>query len=88
MSAGGNLIFFGSVMLILDVLIFSGYFPSKSLSDPTLHEPMILLPIIGTLSFIGLLTLFLTSFGLMLFFSGVALVKRKKKPSNNLSDNW
>ena len=39
MSAGGNLIFFGSVILILDVLIFSGFFPSQSLNDPTLHEP-------------------------------------------------
>ena len=78
MSAGGNLIFFGSVILILDVLIFSGTFPSKSLNDPTLHEPFLLLPVIGVVSFIGLLTLFLTSFGLIIFFGGVVTLRRKK----------
>ena len=78
MSAGGNLIFFGVVILILDVLIFSGTFPSKSLSDPSLHEPFLLLPVIGVVTFIELLTLFLTSFGLMMFFSGVITLRRKK----------
>jgi len=34
MSLGGNLLFFGSVILILDVLLFSGLFPSESLNDP------------------------------------------------------
>ena len=62
MSLAGNLIFFGSVILIVDVLIFSGLFPSESLHDPTLHEPWILIPVIGTLSFIGLLTLFFDNF--------------------------
>ncbi len=78
MSAGGNLIFFGVVILILDVLIFSGTFPSKSLNDPSLHEPFLLLPVIGTVSFIGLLSLFLTSFGLIIFFSGVVTLRKKK----------
>jgi hypothetical protein len=77
MSAGGNLIFFGSVILIVNLLIFSGFFPSKSLSDPTLHEPWILLPIIGSLSFIGLLTLCLTIFGSLLLFSGLITIKKK-----------
>ncbi|MCG3779144.1 MAG: hypothetical protein MT334_01865 [Candidatus Nitrosopumilus limneticus] len=78
MSLGGNLIFFGSVILIIDVLLFSGVFPSKSLNDPTLHEPWILLPIIGTLSFVGLLTLFLTIFGSIILVSGIIIIKRKK----------
>jgi hypothetical protein len=78
MSAGGNLIFFGSVILIVDVLIFSGLFPSQSLNDPTLHEPWILLPIIGTLSFIGLLTLSLTIFGSLMLLSGIITIKRNK----------
>jgi hypothetical protein len=78
MSAGGNLIFFGVVILILDVLIFSGTFPSKSLNDPSLHEPFLLLPVIGIVSFIGLLTLFLTTFGLIIFFSGVITIRKKK----------
>ena len=78
MSAGGNLIFFGVVILILDVLIFSGMFPSKSLNDPSLHEPFLLLPVIGIVSFIGLLTLFLTTFGLIIFFSGVITIRKKK----------
>jgi hypothetical protein len=78
MSAGGNLIFFGAVILILDVLIFSGTFPSKSLNDPTLHEPFLLLPVFGVVSFIELLTLFLTSFGLIIFFGGVVTLRRKK----------
>jgi hypothetical protein len=78
MSAGGNLIFFGSVILILDVLIFSGLFPSNSLNDPTLHEPWILLPIIGVLSFIGLLTLCLTIFGSVFLLSGIISIKRNK----------
>ena len=78
MSAGGNLIFFGSVIIIVDVLIFSGLFPSQSLNDPTLHEPWILLPIVGTLSFIGLLTLCLTIFGSLFLLSGVITIKRNK----------
>ena len=78
MSAGGNLVFFGSVILIVDVLIFSGFFPSQSLNDPTLHEPWILLPIIGVLSFIGLLTLCLTIFGSLILLSGVITIKRNK----------
>jgi hypothetical protein len=78
MSLAGNLIFFGSIILILDVLIFSGLFPSESLNDPTLHEPWILLPIIGTLSFIGLLTLFLTIFGSIFLLSGIISVKKNK----------
>ena len=79
MSAGGNLIFFGSVILILDFLIFSGFFPSQSLNDPTLHEPFLLLPVIGAVSFIELLSLFLTSLGLIIFFSGVITLRRKKR---------
>jgi hypothetical protein len=75
---GGNLIFFGTAILILDVLIFSGTFPSKSLNDPSLHEPFLLLPVIGIVSFIELLSLFLTSFGLIVFFSGVITLKKKK----------
>ncbi|RZD40510.1 MAG: hypothetical protein CXT78_12690 [Thaumarchaeota archaeon] len=75
---GGNLIFFGTAILILDVLIFSGTFPSKSLNDPSLHEPFVLLPVIGVVTFIELLTLFLTSFGLIVFFSGVITLKKKK----------
>jgi len=63
MSLGGNLLFFGSVILILDVLLFSGFFPSESLNDPTMHEPWVHLPVVGTLSFVGVLTLFLTIFG-------------------------
>jgi hypothetical protein len=59
---GGNLIFFGTAILILDVLIFTGTFPSKSLNDPSLHEPFVLLPIIGIVTFIELLAIFLTSF--------------------------
>jgi hypothetical protein len=78
MSLAGNLIFFGSIILILDVLIFSGLFPSESLNDPTLHEPWILLPVIGTLSFIGLLTLFLTIFGSIFLLSGIITVKKNK----------
>jgi hypothetical protein len=78
MSAGGNLIFFGTAILILDVLIFTGTFPSKSLNDPTLHEPFVLLPVIGVVTFIELLALFLTSFGLMIFFSGVITLKKNK----------
>ena len=78
MSLAGNLIFFGSVILIVDVLIFSGLFPSESLNDPTLHEPWILLPVIGTLSFIGLLTLFLTIFGSIFLLSGIISVKKNK----------
>ncbi len=78
MSAGGNLIFFGTAILILDVLIFTGTFPSKSLNDPSLHEPFVLLPVIGVVTFIELLTLFLTSFGLIVFFSGVITLKKKK----------
>ena len=78
MSLAGNLIFFGSVILIVDVLIFSGLFPSESLNDPTLHEPWILLPVIGTLSFIGLLTLFLTIFGSIFLLSGIITVKKNK----------
>jgi hypothetical protein len=78
MSTGGNLIFFGIAILILDVLIFTGTFPSKSLNDPTLHEPFVLLPVIGIVTFIELLALFLTSFGLMIFFSGVITLKKKK----------
>ncbi len=62
MSMGGNLIFFGTAILILDVLIFTGTFPSKSLNDPSLHEPFVLLPIIGIVTFIELLAIFLTSF--------------------------
>jgi hypothetical protein len=75
---GGNLIFFGTAILILDVLIFSGTFPSKSLNDPSLHEPFLLLPVIGVVTFIELLTLFLTSFGLIVFFSGFITLKKKK----------
>ncbi|NWJ30208.1 hypothetical protein HX850_04765 [Marine Group I thaumarchaeote] len=78
MSLGGNLIFFGTAILILDVLIFSGTFPSKSLNDPSLHEPFLLLPVIGIVSFIELLSLFLTSFGLIIFFSGVITLRKKK----------
>jgi hypothetical protein len=78
MSLGGNLIFFGTAILILDVLIFSGTFPSKSLNDPSLHEPFLLLPVIGVVTFIELLTLFLTSFRLMMFFSGVITLRKKK----------
>jgi hypothetical protein len=78
MSAGGNLIFFGVAILILDILIFTGTFPSKSLHDPTLHEPFLLLPIIGTVSFIELLSLFLTTLGLIMFLSGVVTIRRKK----------
>ena len=78
MSLAGNLIFFGSVILIVDVLIFSGLFPSESLNDPTLHEPWILLPVIGTLSFIGLLTLFLTIFGSIFLLSGIITIKKNK----------
>ena len=78
MSLAGNLIFFGSIILILDVLIFSGLFPSESLNDPTLHEPWILLPVIGTLSFIGLLTLFLTIFGSIFLLSGIITIKKNK----------
>jgi hypothetical protein len=78
MSAGGNLIFFGSVILIVGVLIFSGLFPSQSLNDPTLHEPWILLPILGALSFIGLLTLCLTIFGSLFLLSGIITIKRNK----------
>jgi hypothetical protein len=75
---GGNLIFFGTAILILDVLIFTGTFPSKSLNDPSLHEPFVLLPIIGIVTFIELLAIFLTSFGLIVFFSGVITLKKKK----------
>jgi hypothetical protein len=75
---GGNLIFFGTAILILDVLIFTGTFPSKSLNDPSLHEPFVLLPIIGIVTFIELLAIFLTSFGLIIFFSGVITLKKKK----------
>ena len=78
MSAGGNLIFFGVAILILDVLIFTGTFPSKSLNDPTLHEPFLLLPVIGVVTFVELLSLFLTIFGLIMFFSGVITLRRKK----------
>ena len=78
MSLGGNLIFFGTAILILDVLIFSGTFPSKSLNDPSLHEPFLLLPVIGIVSFIELLSLFLTIFGLIIFFSGVITLRKKK----------
>jgi len=78
MSAGGNLIFFGVVILILDVLIFSGTFPSKSLNDPSLHEPFLLLPVIGIVSFIELLSLFLTGLGLIIFFGGIVTLRRKK----------
>ncbi len=78
MSAGGNLIFFGVVILILDVLIFSGMFPSKSLNDPSLHEPFLLLPVIGIVSFIELLSLFLTGLGLIIFFGGIITLRRKK----------
>ncbi|MBT3328990.1 MAG: hypothetical protein HOE93_01210 [Nitrosopumilus sp.] len=77
MSAGGNLIFFGVAILVLDILIFTGTFPSKSLNDPTLHEPFLLLPIIGIVSFVELLSLFLTVFGLMMSFSGVITLRRK-----------
>ena len=78
MSLAGNLIFFGSVILIVDVLIFSGLFPSESLNDPTMHEPWIHLPVIGTLSFIGLLTLFLTIFGSIFLLSGIITIKKNK----------
>ena len=78
MSLAGNMIFFGSIILIVDVLIFSGLFPSESLNDPTLHEPWILLPVIGTLSFIGLLTLFLTIFGSIFLLSGIITIKKNK----------
>jgi hypothetical protein len=78
MSLAGNLIFFGSVILIIDVLLFSGLFPSQSLNDPTLHEPWILLPVIGTLSFIGLLTLFLSILGSLILLSGIFTIKKNK----------
>ena len=78
MSLGGNLLFFGSVILIIDVLLFSGLFPSESLNDPTMHEPWVLLPIVGTLSFVGVLTLFLTIFGSVILISGIISVKRGK----------
>ena len=78
MNLAGNLIFFGSVILIIDVLLFSGLFPSQSLNDPTLHEPWILLPIIGTLSFIGLLTLFLSILGSLILLSGIFTIKKNK----------
>ena len=78
MSLAGNLIFFGSVILIIDVLLFSGLFPSQSLNDPTLHEPWILLPVIGTLSFIGLLTLFLSILGSLILLSGIFKIKKNK----------
>ena len=78
MSLGGNLLFFGSVILIVDVLLFSGLFPSESLNDPTMHEPWVLLPIVGTLSFVGVLTLFLTIFGSVILISGIISVKRSK----------
>ena len=78
MSLGGNLLFFGSVILIIDVLLFSGLFPSESLNDPTMHEPWVLLPIVGTLSFVGALTLFLTIFGSVILISGIISVKRSK----------
>tara|TARA_B110000014_G_C20085372_1_gene567580 strand:- start:975 stop:1211 length:237 start_codon:yes stop_codon:yes gene_type:complete len=78
MSLGGNLLFFGSVILIIDVLLFSGLFPSESLNDPTMHEPWVLLPIVGTLSFVGVLTLFLTIFGSVILISGIISVKRSK----------
>ena len=78
MNLAGNLIFFGSVILIIDVLLFSGLFPSQSLNDPTLHEPWILLPIIGTLSFIGLLTLFLSILGSLILLSGIFKIKKNK----------
>ena len=78
MSLGGNLLFFGSVILIIDVLLFSGLFPSESLNDPTMHEPWVLLPIVGTLSFVGVLPLFLTIFGSVILISGIISVKRSK----------
>jgi len=78
MSAGGNLIFFGSVILIVGLLIFSGLFPSKSLNDPTLHEPWILLPLVGVLSFIELLTLCFTAFGSSILLIGVITIKKNK----------
>jgi len=78
MSLAGNLIFFGSVILIIDVLLFSGLFPSQSLNDPTLHEPWILIPVIGTLSFIGLLTLFLSILGSLILLSGIFTIKKNK----------
>jgi len=78
MSVGGNLIFFGTAILILGVLIFSGTFPSKSLNDPTLHEPFLLLPVIGIVTFIELLTLFLTGFGSIILFSGAVILRKKK----------
>ena len=78
MSLAGNLIFFGSVILIIDVLLFSGLFPSQSLNDPTLHEPWILLPVIGTLSFIGLLILFLSILGFLILLSGIFTIKKNK----------
>ena len=78
MSLGGNLLFFGSVILIIDVLLFSGLFKSESLNDPTMHEPWVLLPIVGTLSFVGVLTLFLTIFGSVILISGIISVKRSK----------
>ena len=78
MSLGGNLLFFGSVILILDVLLFSGFFPSESLNDPTMHEPWIHFPVVGTLSFVGLLTLFLTIFGSIILLSGIISIKRSR----------
>jgi hypothetical protein len=78
MSAGGNLIFFGVAILILDILIFTGTFPSKSLNDPSLHEPFLLLPVIGIVSFVELFSLFLTILGLIMFFGGVIALRRKK----------
>ena len=78
MSLGGNLLFFGSVILILDVLLFSGLFPSESLNDPTMHEPWIHLPVVGTLSFVGVITLFLTIFGSIILLSGIISIKRSR----------
>jgi len=78
MSLGGNLLFFGSVILIVDILLFSGLFPSESLNDPTLHAPWIVLPVIGILSFVGLLTLFLTLFGMIILLSGIIVIKKNK----------
>jgi len=78
MSLGGNLLFFGSVILIVDILLFSGLFPSESLNDPTLHAPWIVLPVIGILSFVGLLTLFLTLFGTIILLSGIIVIKKNK----------
>ena len=78
MNLAGNLIFFGSVILIIDVLLFSGLFPSQSLNDPTYPKPWILLPIIGTLSFIGLLTLFLSILCSLILLSGIFKIKKNK----------